>query len=257
MVLFTPDDTAILLIDHQLGTMSWIGSADLDESRPTRSRWPRARWRWTCRILITSLEDHAQGPLLPELAEIAPKQFKERIQRTGVVDAMDDPAFAAAVKATGRPNLIIVGVTNDVCTVYRTLTALQQGIPRPGHRRRRWIDDQAGRRHRAATHGEGRRRDRLDEPDPHAAGPQLVLAGRSEAPAHRRRLQRVRLSAARPLSQPDVRYAVAPDRPQMDGRVAGLGCPDELVYAKCVIREGSSTHFRSDGSARRNAEFIR
>ncbi|WP_207755483.1 isochorismatase family protein [Nonomuraea cypriaca] len=40
---------------------------------------------------------------------------------------MDDPGFAAAVKAAGRPNLIIAGVTNDVCTVYPTLTTLDEG----------------------------------------------------------------------------------------------------------------------------------
>jgi nicotinamidase-related amidase len=128
MDLFAPDDTAILLIDHQLGTMSWIGSADQEEVRANALALARAAVALDMPlILTTSLEDHAQGPLLPELAEIAPKQFEERIQRTGVVDAMDDPAFAAAVKATGRPNLIIAGVTNDVCTVYPTLTALQQG----------------------------------------------------------------------------------------------------------------------------------
>jgi len=128
MVLFTPDDTAILLIDHQLGTMSWIGSADRDQVKANALALAKAAVALDIPlILTTSLEDHAQGPLLPELAEIAPVQFKERIQRTGVVDAMDDPAFAAAVKATGRPNLIIAGVTNDVCTVYPTLTALQQG----------------------------------------------------------------------------------------------------------------------------------
>ena len=44
-----------------------------------------------------------------------------------MVNALDDPAYAAAVTATGRRNLIIAGVTNDVCTVYPTLSALQQG----------------------------------------------------------------------------------------------------------------------------------
>jgi nicotinamidase-related amidase len=45
----------------------------------------------------------------------------------GMVNAWEDPAFAAAVKDTGRRNLIIAGVTNDVCTVYPTLSALDEG----------------------------------------------------------------------------------------------------------------------------------
>ncbi|GAA3220330.1 hypothetical protein GCM10020216_031170 [Nonomuraea helvata] len=78
-------------------------------------------------VLTTSLEDHGQGPLAPEIATVAPQEYAARIQRIGVVNAMDDPAFAAAVAATGRSNLVIAGVTNDVCTVYPTLTALEQG----------------------------------------------------------------------------------------------------------------------------------
>ncbi|WP_405882793.1 hypothetical protein OG762_32075 [Streptomyces sp. NBC_01136] len=45
----------------------------------------------------------------------------------GVVNAFDDEHFAAAVKATGRTNLIIAGVTNDVCTVCPTLTGAGRG----------------------------------------------------------------------------------------------------------------------------------
>ncbi len=73
------------------------------------------------------LENQMQGPLTEELAEIAPAECERRIQRSGAVNALDDPAFAAAVQATGRRNLIIAGVTNGVCTVYPTLTALRQG----------------------------------------------------------------------------------------------------------------------------------
>ncbi|MDT0300829.1 isochorismatase family protein [Streptomonospora wellingtoniae] len=40
---------------------------------------------------------------------------------------MHDPAFADAVAATGRRNLILAGVTNDVRTVFPALTALEQG----------------------------------------------------------------------------------------------------------------------------------
>jgi nicotinamidase-related amidase len=37
------------------------------------------------------------------------------------------PEFAAAVRAAAKPNLVIAGVTNDVCTIYPTLTALDEG----------------------------------------------------------------------------------------------------------------------------------
>lgn len=93
-------------------------------------------------MLTSSLEDQLRGPLPEELAETAPAEYEGRIRRSGVVNALDDPDFAAAVQATGRRNLIIAGVTNDVCTVYPTLTALQQG-PAARHQDRKIVDGQA------------------------------------------------------------------------------------------------------------------
>jgi nicotinamidase-related amidase len=78
-------------------------------------------------ILTSSMEEQAQGPLMPELQEILPEAFAARVKRFGVVDAMDDENFAAAVKATGRRNLIMAGITTDVCIVYPAITAVQQG----------------------------------------------------------------------------------------------------------------------------------
>lgn len=125
---FTSDDTAVLLIDHQLGTMSWVGSIDQDLMKTNALALAKAAKALDMPLILTSsLEDHAQGALAPEFEQIAPQEFTNRIQRTGVVDALDDPAFAQAVADTGRRNLIIAGVTNDVCTIYPTLTALGQG----------------------------------------------------------------------------------------------------------------------------------
>lgn len=125
---FTPEDTAIVLIDHQLGTMSWVGSIDQDLMKANALALAKSAKALEMPLVLTSsLEDHAQGRLASEFEQIAPAEFADRIQRTGVVDALEDPAFARAVTDTGRRNLIIAGVTNDVCTIYPTLTALSQG----------------------------------------------------------------------------------------------------------------------------------
>lgn len=126
--LFTPEDTAVLLIDHQLGTMRWVGSTDRDEMRANALALAKAAKALDLPLVLTSsLEDQAQGALAPELEPIAPDEFANRTRRVGVVNAMDDPNFAEAVEKTDRPNLIIAGVTDDVCTVYPTLSALEAG----------------------------------------------------------------------------------------------------------------------------------
>ncbi|WP_326809843.1 isochorismatase family protein [Streptomyces scopuliridis] len=125
---FTADNTAMLLIDHQVGTMGWVTSISFDEMKANALGLAKAAKALNIPLVLTSsMEEYAQGPLLSELKDIAPEEFAARVQRQGVVNAFDDEHFAAAVKATGRTNLIIAGVTNDVCTVYPTLTALAAG----------------------------------------------------------------------------------------------------------------------------------
>lgn len=78
-------------------------------------------------VLTSSMEEYAQGPLLNELETILPDAFAARVKRLGIVNAMDDDNFAAAVKAMARRKLIIAGVTNDVCTVFPALSLVRDG----------------------------------------------------------------------------------------------------------------------------------
>lgn len=126
--MFTPENSAMLLIDHQVGTMGWVKSADLEEiKRHTIALARAANETGMPLILTSSMEDQAQGPLFEELQQAVPEAFEKRVQRAGVVDAMKDPDFAAAVKETGRKNLIIAGITTDVCVVYPAITSVLEG----------------------------------------------------------------------------------------------------------------------------------
>ncbi|WAT02020.1 isochorismatase family protein [Rouxiella chamberiensis] len=126
---FTADNAAILLIDHQVGTMGWAKSMPFEELKRNALMIAKSAAILNMPVVLTSsMEEYAQGPLLDELKSILPKQFDARIKRMGIVNAMDDEHFAAAVKATGRKKLIIAGVTNDVCTVYPALTLASEGF---------------------------------------------------------------------------------------------------------------------------------
>lgn len=126
--MLPPAETAMLLIDHQDGTMSWVSSIDREVMKANAIALARAARALEMPLVLTSsLEDHAQGPFAGEFEKFVPEEFAGRIRRTGVVNAWDDPDFAAAVAAAGRRNLIIAGVTNDVCTVYPVLSALAEG----------------------------------------------------------------------------------------------------------------------------------
>jgi nicotinamidase-related amidase len=79
-------------------------------------------------VLTSSLETEAQGPLLPDLKELLPDEFEQRIKRTGVINAWEDPAFERAVTATGKKNLLMGGMTTDVCLVPPALSAARAGF---------------------------------------------------------------------------------------------------------------------------------
>ncbi|MEZ9259936.1 isochorismatase family protein [Vibrio splendidus] len=125
---FTPENSVMLLIDHQVGTMGWVGSANLEEIKNNTVALARAAHVTKMPLILTSsMEDQAQGPLFDELINAVPEAYENRILRGGVVDSMKDENFAAAVKATGRKNIIIAGITTDVCVVYPAITAITEG----------------------------------------------------------------------------------------------------------------------------------
>lgn len=127
------DNTALVLIDHQVGTIGWAGELTGEEERGQLKMWTRVMARFAKGagmpvVLTSSLESEVQGPLLPEFKDILPAEYERRIQRNGVINAWDDPAFVKAVKATGKPNLLMGGLTTDVCLVPPALSAKAAGF---------------------------------------------------------------------------------------------------------------------------------
>ena len=49
------------------------------------------------------------------------------IDRPGFISAWDDPKFVAAIEKTGRKNLIMAGVTTDVCLAFAAMQAVDAG----------------------------------------------------------------------------------------------------------------------------------
>lgn len=128
MTPFSPKDTVLLLIDHQVGTMQLIKNIDVEGAKRMALALAKAAKILDIPVILTSSqEDRVQGPLLPELEAILPEAFAARVKREGIVNAWADPAFRAAVEATGRKNLIMAGVTTDVCLVFPAIDAVDAG----------------------------------------------------------------------------------------------------------------------------------
>ncbi|EJL85652.1 nicotinamidase-like amidase [Herbaspirillum sp. CF444] len=126
---FNANDSVLLLIDHQVGTMQLIKNIDHEFAAKQSVALAKMAKILNMPVVITSSqEDRAQGPILPKIAEILPEAHAARIKRPGVVNAWAYPDFRNAVLATGRKNLIMAGVTTDVCLIFPAIDAAREGF---------------------------------------------------------------------------------------------------------------------------------
>lgn len=122
-------ESAMILIDHQVGTMNWIGSIEKSTVEANTRALAKVAMALNMPIVFTSSqEDQMQGPLMPALEEIAPDAFAARVKRPGVVNCWDDEAFAQACRDTGRRQFIMSGVTTEVCLAPPAIRAKEEGF---------------------------------------------------------------------------------------------------------------------------------
>lgn len=118
---------AVLLVDHQTGLLSLVRDIEPDTFvNNVLALADLARYFELPTLLTTSFENGPNGPLLTELKE----RFVDApyIARPGQINAWDNEEFVAAVKATGRQQLIIAGVVTEVCVAFPALSAIEEGF---------------------------------------------------------------------------------------------------------------------------------
>ncbi|SDQ56367.1 Nicotinamidase-related amidase [Pseudoxanthomonas sp. CF125] len=126
--VFTPENSAMILIDHQVGTMAWTHSHDINLVKANALKLARIAAALEIPTVITSsMEDMVQGPIISELQEILPQVFANRVKRPGIVNAMHHEGFNKAVKALGRKKLFVAGVTTEICITFPVLQMLEEG----------------------------------------------------------------------------------------------------------------------------------
>ena len=120
------DNAAVLLVDHQAGLLSLVRDIEPDKFKNNVLALANAaKYFGLPTILTTSFESGPNGPLVPELKEIFPDA--PYIARPGQINAWDNEDFLAAVKATGKKQLIVAGVVTEVCVSFPVLSALEEG----------------------------------------------------------------------------------------------------------------------------------
>lgn len=125
---FNPQSSALVLIDHQVGTVQLIRTTTPDTAIRNAVLLGKAAQAYGMPVVMTSSqEDHVQGPIHPALQEAMPEAYAARVKRSGIVNAWTDPNFVNAIEATGRRQLIMAAVTTDICLVFPAISAVESG----------------------------------------------------------------------------------------------------------------------------------
>lgn len=125
-VLLDPDDTVVLLLDHQTGLFQTVKDIPVQDLRSNTVVLAKVAERANLPIFTTaSVPDGPNGPLMSELDEAAPSA--RFIPRKGEISAWDNAEFKKAVQATGRKTLVIAGVWTSVCVAFPALQAKAEG----------------------------------------------------------------------------------------------------------------------------------
>ncbi|MDD0976364.1 hydrolase [Pseudomonas fontis] len=121
-----PDDTAMLLIDHQSGLFQTVKDMPMTELRNNAITLAKIATLANIPVITTaSVPQGPNGPLIPEIHQAAP--HAQYVARKGEINAWDNPEFVAAVEKTGKKTLIIAGTITSVCMAFPAIAAVNAG----------------------------------------------------------------------------------------------------------------------------------
>jgi nicotinamidase-related amidase len=123
----TPENAALLLIDHQVGLMQIVRDMMPEEFKNNVVGLAKTAKNFNLPVILTTSVDWGpNGSILPELQTLFPNI--EIIRRPGVINAWRWPAFRKAVDDTKRKKLIIAGISDSTCLQFPSLDAVIEGF---------------------------------------------------------------------------------------------------------------------------------
>ena len=123
--LLTPQNCAIILIDHQPQMAFGVSSIDRQVLINNVCGLAKAAKIFKVPTILTTVAANTfSGQMFPEIQEIFPEI--EPIDRTSM-NSWDDTRFRAAVNQTGRQKLVIAALWTEVCLAMPAIDAITDG----------------------------------------------------------------------------------------------------------------------------------
>ncbi|MFD0485150.1 isochorismatase family protein [Kineococcus sp. GCM10028916] len=125
----TPENTAVVLIDHVTGFANTFRSQTIPENVTGAVALAKTALGYGVPLVVSAgPEQDPRGPLYPQLtAVLGDHPVVHRAGSFGSFDAFDFPGFEEAVARTGRRHLAIAGLATEGCVLFTVLGALRRG----------------------------------------------------------------------------------------------------------------------------------
>lgn len=123
--LMTPDNCALVLIDHQGGLAFGVQSIDRQVLLNNTVALARTAVAFDIPVVVsTSATKAYSGPLLPDVRAVLPGHAV--LDRRNM-NVFEDDAVLAAIQATGRRKLLFSGMLTEACIAFAVLSAQEAG----------------------------------------------------------------------------------------------------------------------------------
>jgi nicotinamidase-related amidase len=123
--LYTPEDSAIVFIDHQPQMTFGVASIDRATLINNVTMLARVAKEFNVPAVLTAVETESfSGYIWPQLLDVFPGQ--PIVERTSM-NSWDDAGFRKAIEATGRKNLLMTGLWTEVCVTWPTIEMIAEG----------------------------------------------------------------------------------------------------------------------------------
>src|SRR5438309_6832398 len=123
--LYTPQDSAVVFIDHQPQMLFGVGGIDRAAYINNVVLLAKTAKEFNVPTVLTAVETEGfSGYVFPQLLDVFPGQ---PIVERSSMNSWDDPGFRKAVEATGRKNILMTGLWTEVCITWPTMEMLGAG----------------------------------------------------------------------------------------------------------------------------------
>ena len=123
--LYTPFDTALVLIDFQPQMLFGVANTDRATLINNATLLAKVAKEFGVPTVITSVETEGfSGYVIPQLLDVFPGQ--EVVERSSM-NSWDDAGFRKAIEATKRKRILLTGLWTEVCITWPAIDMLGAG----------------------------------------------------------------------------------------------------------------------------------